>query len=177
MNTRLMAVATTATITLLAACSKAPETAAPATDTAAAETSHEGHDQSATAAAATPAATGLARTPAPADARVFIVGPKDGETVTTPVKVVFGISGMGLAPAGEKNDNAGHHHLLVDTELADASLPIAADEKHLHFGKAQTEAEVALAPGTHTLQLVLGDYLHIPFDPVIASQKITINVN
>ncbi|HWL63257.1 MAG TPA: DUF4399 domain-containing protein [Steroidobacteraceae bacterium] len=174
MNTRLMAVATTATITLLAACSKAPETAAPAAPTAdaAAGTTHAEHDTT-----ATPAPTGLARTPAPAGATVFIVSPKDGETVTTPVKVVFGISGMGLAPAGEKNDNAGHHHLLIDTELADASLPIPADEKHVHFGKAQTEAEVALAPGAHTLQLVLGDYLHIPFDPVIASQKITINVN
>ncbi|MDQ2639596.1 MAG: DUF4399 domain-containing protein [Pseudomonadota bacterium] len=119
----------------------------------------------------------MARTPAPAGAKVFIVSPKDGETVTTPVKVVFGISGMGLAPAGEKNDNAGHHHLLVDTDLPDPSLPIPADDKHVHFGKAQTEGEVALAPGHHTLQLVLGDYLHIPFDPVIASQKITINVN
>jgi hypothetical protein len=175
MNTRLMAVATAATITLLAACSKSPESAAPAADAPAADatapaTEHADH-------AATPAATGLARTPAPAGASVFIVSPKEGETVTTPVKVVFGISGMGLAPAGEKNDNAGHHHLLVDTDLANPGLPVPTDDKHLHFGKAQTEAEVALAPGTHTLQLVLGDYLHIPFDPVIASPKITINVN
>lgn len=170
MNTRLMAVATAATITLLAGCSKAPDSA-PAAEAATADTSHTDH------AAAAPAATGLARTPAPAGASVFIVSPKDGETVTTPVKVVFGISGMGLAPAGEKNDNAGHHHLLVDTDLANPGLPVPTDDKHLHFGKAQTEAEVALAPGTHTLQLVLGDYLHIPFDPVIASPKITINVN
>lgn len=175
MNTRLMAVAATATITLLAACSKAPDNA-PAADAAAA-TSHDDHAEHAATPAATPAATGLARTPAPAGASVFIVSPKDGETVTTPVKVVFGISGMGLAPAGEKNDNAGHHHLLVNMDLANPGLPIPTDDKHLHFGKAQTETEVPLAPGTHTLQLVLGDYLHIPFDPVIASPKITVNVN
>ncbi len=166
MNTRLMAVASAATITLLAACSKAPDTAA---DAAAAD-SHADH-------AATPAAAALPRTPAPAGASVFIVSPKDGETVTSPVKVVFGISGMGLAPAGEQNPGAGHHHLLVDADLADAGVPIPTNENHLHFGKAQTEAEVTLTPGQHTLQLVLGDYLHIPFDPVIASPKITINVN
>ena len=107
---------------------------------------------------------------------MFIVSPKNGDTVTAPVKVVFGIEGMGLVPAGEKNDTAGHHHLLVDTDLADAGVPIPADDKHLHYGKAQTEAEIALAPGSHTLQLVLGDYLHIPFDPVISSEKITITV-
>lgn len=163
MNTRLMAVATTATLTLLTACSKAPQ----ATADAAAD-SHADH------AAATPA---LPRTPAPAGASVFIVSPKDGETVSSPVKVVFGISGIDLGPAGEQNPNAGHHHLLVDTDLADAGVPIPTDENHLHFGKMQTEAEVALTPGQHTLQLVLGDYLHIPFDPVIASPKVTINVN
>jgi hypothetical protein len=170
MNIRTMAAAA-ATISLLAACSKAPDPAEPAApDTAATTEEHTDH-------AATPAVAALPRTPAPADGKVFIVSPKDGETVTTPVKVVFGISGMGLAPAGEKNDTAGHHHLLIDTDLADPSVPIPADEKHVHFGKAQTEASVALPPGTHTLQLVLGDYLHIPFDPVIASPKVTVTVN
>jgi len=152
------------TLALLAACSKAPEEQ---TTTAAAET------------AATPAAaaTALPRTPAPAGARVFIVSPKDGETVTSPVRVVFGVEGMGVVPAGEQNATAGHHHLLVDTDLADAGVPIPADEHHIHYGKAQTEAMVELAPGSHTLQLVMGDYLHIPFDPVIASPKITVTVN
>jgi hypothetical protein len=107
---------------------------------------------------------------------VFFVSPKDGESVSSPVKVVFGIEGMGLAPAGEKNDTAGHHHLLVDTDLADPGVPIPADATHIHFGKAQTEATVELMPGKHTLQLVLGDYVHIPFDPVIASEKITVEV-
>jgi hypothetical protein len=164
--------AAAATITLLAACSKAPEEAQPAADAGASSSATQ-------TGPATPAgpALGLVRTPAPAGARVFIVSPRDGETVTTPVKVVFGIEGMGLVPAGEKIDNAGHHHLLVDTDLADPSIPIPADDKHIHFGKAQTEAEVALPPGKHTLQLMLGDYLHIPFEPVIASEKITVTVN
>jgi hypothetical protein len=165
MNIRQITVATT-TLVLLVACSKAPETQAPA-----AAADHAEHPAEAPAAAAS-----LPRTPAPAGAKVFIVSPKDGETVTSPVKVVFGIEGMGLAPAGEKNDTAGHHHLLVDTDLADATVPIPADATHIHFGKAQTEASVELAAGKHTLQLVLGDYLHIPFDPVIASDKITVEV-
>jgi len=158
MNIRTMTTAA-AMLALLAACSKAPEAPPPA----------------ASADAPAPAAA-LPRTPAPAGAKVFIVSPKDGETVSSPVKVTFGIEGMGLAPAGEKNDTAGHHHLLVDTDLADPTVPVPADATHIHFGKAQTEASVELAPGKHTLQLVLGDYLHIPFDPVIASEKITVEV-
>lgn len=163
MNIRTI-IAAAATLGLLAACSKTPEATAPA---------------STASPAAPPAeapAAALPRTPAPAGAKVFIVSPKDGETVSSPVKVVFGIEGMGLAPAGEKNDTAGHHHLLVDTDLADPGVPIPADATHIHFGKAQTEASVELAPGKHTLQLVLGDYRHVPFDPVIASGKITVEV-
>ena len=164
MNIRTMTAAA-ATLALFAACSKAPDAQAPA-----AAADHATHPAEAPAAAALP------RTPAPAGAKVFIVSPKDGETVSSPVKVVFGIEGMGLAPAGEKNDTAGHHHLLVDTDLADPAVPVPADATHIHFGKAQTEASVELAPGKHTLQLVLGDYLHIPFDPVIASGKVTVEV-
>lgn len=167
MNIRTMTVSA-AMLAVLAGCSKAPETGAPA---AAADAQHADH------AADAATATALPRTAAPAGARVFIVSPREGENVTTPVRVVFGIEGMGLVPAGEKNDNAGHHHLLINTDLADASLPIPADDKHIHYGKAQTEAMVELPPGKHTLQLVLGDYLHIPFNPVIASEKVTINVN
>lgn len=165
--------AAAAALTLLAACSKKTEEAAAVPEPAAEE--HPEH-------AAETVVAALPRTAAPAGAQVFIVSPKDGETVTSPVKVVFGISGMGLAPAapaGEKNDNAGHHHLLIDTELADPTLPVPADANHKHFGKAQTEVTLTpeeLAPGQHTLQLVLGDYMHMPFDPVIASPKITITV-
>jgi hypothetical protein len=168
MNIR-MATVTAATLALLAACSKAPETADAAAD----------HEEHADAAAAAPVAPAVMRKPAPAGASVSIVSPRDGETVSSPVKVVFGITGMTLspaAPAGADVPNTGHHHLLIDTELADPNAPIPADTQHVHFGKAQTEGEVTLAPGTHTLQLVLGDYLHIPFDPVIASPKVTITV-
>jgi len=119
----------------------------------------------------------LAREPAPAGAEVYIVSPADGAKVTSPVKVVFGLKGMGIAPAGIKFDNTGHHHLLIDSELpADLSQPLAATEKSVHFGKGQTETSVTLPPGKHTLQLVLGDSLHIPHDPPVVSKKITVIV-
>jgi hypothetical protein len=119
----------------------------------------------------------LAREPSPAGAEVYIVSPKDGAKVKSPVTVVFGLKGMGVAPAGIKFDNTGHHHLLIDGELpADLSQPLPANEKSLHFGKGQTETTLTLPPGKHTLQLVLGDSLHVPFDPMVASQKITITV-
>jgi hypothetical protein len=119
----------------------------------------------------------LAREPAPAGAEVYIVSPADGAKVKSPVTVVFGLKGMGIAPAGIKFDNTGHHHLLIDSELpADLSQPLAANEKSVHFGKGQTETAVTLPPGKHTLQLVLGDSLHIPHDPAVVSRKITITV-
>jgi len=119
----------------------------------------------------------LAREPSPANAEVYIVSPKDGAKVKSPVTVVFGLKGMGIAPAGIKFDNTGHHHLLIDSELpVDLSQPLAANEKSLHFGKGQTETSLTLPPGTHTLQLVLGDSLHIPHDPPVFSKKITITV-
>ena len=117
------------------------------------------------------------RTPSPEGAQVYIISPADGATVTNPVTVRFGLKGMGIAPAGIKFDNTGHHHLLIDSELpADLSQPLAANEKSLHFGKGQTETSLTLPPGTHTLQLVLGDSLHIPHDPPVFSKKITITV-
>jgi hypothetical protein len=85
---------------------------------------------------------------------------------------------MGVAPAGVKFDNTGHHHLLVDTDLSDLKLdsPLPASDKVLHFGKGQTETTVTLAPGKHTLELLFADYRHVPFDPALHSQKITITV-
>jgi hypothetical protein len=122
-------------------------------------------------------AAAIARESAPAGAEVYIVSPKDGAKVKSPVAVVFGLKGMGIAPAGIKFDGTGHHHLLIDSELpADMSQPLAATEKSVHFGKGQTEASVTLPPGKHTLQLVLGDSLHIPHDPAVVSKKITVNV-
>ena len=123
------------------------------------------------------ATVAASREPSPAGAEVYIVSPKNGAKVKSPVTVVFGLKGMGIAPAGIKFDNTGHHHLLIDIDLpADLSQPLAANEKSVHFGKGQTETSVTLPPGKHTLQLVLGDSLHIPHDPAVYSKKITIEV-
>ena len=117
------------------------------------------------------------RTPSPAGAEVYIISPKDGAVVTSPVTVRFGLKGMGVAPAGVAFENSGHHHLLVDVDPpADLSQPIANNEHSLHFGKGQTETELKLTPGKHTLQLLLGDQLHVPHDPPVMSKKITITV-
>jgi hypothetical protein len=119
----------------------------------------------------------LAREPSPPGAEVYIVAPQDGARIKGPVTVVFGLRGMGVAPAGIKMENTGHHHLLVDGDLpADLSQPLPATEKLLHFGKGQTETTLTLAPGKHTLQLVLGDSLHVPHEPAVVSRKITITV-
>jgi hypothetical protein len=115
-------------------------------------------------------------TPARADKRLYFVTPQDGATVTSPVKAVFGLSGMGVAPAGIAKDNTGHHHLIIDAPLPDLSQPIPKDKNHRHFGGGQTETMVELTPGTHTLQLVLGDFKHVPHDPPVTSDKITITV-
>jgi hypothetical protein len=117
------------------------------------------------------------RTPSPPGAEVYIVSPKDGAKIKGPVTVVFGLKGMGIAPAGIKFDNTGHHHLLIDTDPpADLSLPMPANEKNVHFGKGQTETTLTLPPGKHTLQLVLADSLHTPHEPAVISKKITITV-
>jgi hypothetical protein len=119
----------------------------------------------------------LAREPSPAGAEVYIVSPKDGAKIKGPVTVVFGLKGMGIAPAGIKFDNTGHHHLLIDADApADASKPLPADAHNVHFGKGQTETTLTLTPGKHTLQLLLADSLHTPHDPVVISKKITIVV-
>jgi hypothetical protein len=118
------------------------------------------------------------RPPAPAGAEVYIIAPANGATVTSPVTVKFGLKGMGVAPAGVKVDNTGHHHLLIDTDVSDLKLdaPLPATDKVVHFGKGQTETSVTLTPGKHTLELLFADYQHVPFDPTLHSQKITITV-
>ena len=122
-------------------------------------------------------ATGLPVTKAPAGAEVYIISPKDGATVGESVTVHFGLKGMGVAPAGADKEKTGHHHLLVDVkDLPPAGQPIPKDETHLHFGGGQTETTLKLTPGTHTLQLEMGDQNHIPFDPALVSKKITIHV-
>ncbi|NNF60679.1 MAG: DUF4399 domain-containing protein [Gammaproteobacteria bacterium] len=118
----------------------------------------------------------LPRTAAPEGAAVYILRPADGEVVTSPVRVVFGLQKMGVAPAGINAKGTGHHHLLIDTPLPDLDKPIPADAKHLHFGGGQTEAVIELEPGEHTLQLLLGDANHIPHQPPVMSNPITIVV-
>ena len=118
------------------------------------------------------------RTPPAADAEVYIIAPHDGAKVHGPVTVRFGLKGMGIAPAGVKFDNTGHHHLLIDTDFGGLQLdaPLPATDKIVHFGKGQTETTLTLPPGRHTLELVLADYLHRSFDPPLHSKKITITV-
>lgn len=119
------------------------------------------------------------RMSAPAGAEVYFISPQNGATVHGPVIVRFGLKGMGVAPAGVKVDNTGHHHLLVDTDLKDVKLdaPLPATDKILHFGKGQTETALTLTPGKHTLELLFADYSHTSFDPPLHSQKITITVD
>lgn len=109
-------------------------------------------------------------------ARAYIVSPHDGDTVSSPVTVIFGLKGMGVAPAGTDKANTGHHHLLVDTDIPAEDQPLPASATLIHFGGGQTETTLELAPGTHTLQLVLGDMNHIPHKPPVVSEKITITV-
>ena len=143
---------------LVAACAEKPdETPPPAAD-----------------AAQEPAA--LTRSASAEDARVFFISPADGDTVDNPIRVVFGTEGMAVVPAGNDTPHSGHHHLLIDTELPELGLPIPKDEHHVHFGDGSTETEIMLEPGEHTLQLLLGDHLHIPHDPPLNSGKIKVTV-
>jgi Domain of unknown function (DUF4399) len=119
------------------------------------------------------------RMTAPAGAEVYFIAPQNGAKLHSPFTVRFGLQGMGIAPAGIKFDNTGHHHLLVDTDLGELKLdaPMPATDKILHFGKGQTETSLSLTPGKHTLQLVFADYLHQSFDPPLHSKKITVTVD
>ncbi|MEC7816006.1 MAG: DUF4399 domain-containing protein [Pseudomonadota bacterium] len=118
-----------------------------------------------------------AATPAPEGASVYFVTPMDGQTVSSPVTVRFGLEGLGVAPAGVEREKTGHHHLLVDLDTPPPmDQPIPADANHIHFGGGQTQTTLELPPGKHTLQLLMGDHLHIPHEPPVMSQKITIMV-
>lgn len=121
-------------------------------------------------------AADLPRSRAPEGVVLYIIAPKDGDKVTSPVTVRFGLKGMGIAPAGIALADTGHHHLLIDAPPPSLDRPIPADESHVHFGKGQTEAVVTLAPGRHRLQLLLGDHLHLPHEPPVLSAPITITV-
>lgn len=157
---------------------------------------HKGHDHAAMharhhgaiAANATPTApvkltastptlsSGYKKVAAPEAARLYFVNLRNGMTVTSPVKVIFGLSGMGVAPAGVEKEGTGHHHLLVNVNEMDANAPLPANDQFRHFGAGQTETSVELKPGQHTLQLALGDQNHIPHHPPVLSDRITITV-
>ncbi len=118
------------------------------------------------------------RKKAPEGAKLYIISPANGASVKSPFTVQFGLSGMGVAPAGVAKDKTGHHHLLIDTDVSDVDMnkPLPATEKIRHFGGGQTETRLELPPGKHTLQLVLGDENHVPFDPPLESEQISITV-
>ena len=123
-------------------------------------------------------ATGIHSSPSSEGANVAFKTLQDGEVVPPTFTVKFLVSGMGIAPAGSKIDNTGHHHLLIDvTEMPDMNLPLPETDHIRHFGKGQIEAELTLLEGEHTLQLLFADYLHTPHDPPVMSAKITITVS
>ena len=129
------------------------------------------------AEAAPPAEVALPpRKPSAEGARVWIVSPTHGAEVTSPFVVEFGLAGMELSHAGTPGQHTGHHHLLVDTGMPRMDLPITTDNSHIHFGQAQTSMELSLEPGSHTLQLLLGDDLHMPHDPPVMSVVVTVVV-
>ena len=108
---------------------------------------------------------------------IYIISPKNGDEVTNPVRVVFGLKNMGVAPAGTIKKNTGHHHLLVNLdELPDLKLPLPSNENLIHFGSGQTETDIKLKKGINTLQLILGNHMHVPHQPPLISKKININV-
>ncbi|MGH8166281.1 MAG: DUF4399 domain-containing protein [Woeseiaceae bacterium] len=121
-------------------------------------------------------ATTLTGKPSPDGATASFITPQDGAVVSSPVQVEFSIEGMDLVPAGNDAPNSGHHHILIDAELPDMTMPIPADANHVHFGDGSTSAELTLPPGEHTLQLLFADYLHIPHDGPVYSERITVTV-
>lgn len=126
----------------------------------------------------TAVAAEMPRSPAPEGARLYFITPQDGDTVPATFTVRFGLDGMGVAPAGVDHPNTGHHHLLIDVAENEISMdwPLPATERFVHFGGGQTETQVTLEPGEHTLRLLLGNHLHIPHDPPVMSETITVTV-
>jgi len=128
-------------------------------------------------ALALPASAQTELTPSPRGAEVYIISPANGDVVTGPFTVRFGLKGMGVAPAGVDKPGTGHHHLVIDSTVVSMNTPLPNNESHRHFGGGQTEVTIELAPGPHTLQLVLADYRHIPHDPPLLSEPIQITVS
>ena len=164
-TTRLVWLAAAAALTLSACTREEPEPAA--TEEPVAEASESMPAE---------APVAMPRTASPEGARLFFITPADGETVPNPIRVEFGLEGMSVVAAGVNEADSGHHHLIIDAGLPDLGLPIPADGNYIHFGDGSTSTELTLAPGEHTLQLLLGDHLHIPHDPPVMSETITITV-
>ncbi len=117
------------------------------------------------------------RSASPEGASIFFVNLEDGQTVESPFTVEFGLEGMSVVPAGTDEEYSGHHHLLINEDmLPPMNMPIPADSTHIHYGLGQTSTELDLPAGEHTLQIILGNHLHIPHDPPVVSEKITITV-
>lgn len=169
---------TLTSLTLASACGDGGDATPPADEPGqAAETAAPPADAAETEAAAeAPAPAGFTRSPSPPGARVFFVTPSDGDVVESPVHLEFGIEGMKVVPAGTEMENGGHHHVIIDTELPPMNVPIPADGNHVHFGDGSTETELELPPGEHTLQLLFADHLHVPHDPPVTSEPITVTV-
>tara|TARA_Y100001935_G_scaffold242423_1_gene232821 strand:- start:227 stop:640 length:414 start_codon:yes stop_codon:yes gene_type:complete len=108
--------------------------------------------------------------------KVYFINLKDGDELKSPFLIQFGLSGKGIAPAGIDIDNTGHHHLLINVDEVNYSMPIPSSKQHLHFGLGQTETKLNLPPGKHKLQLILGDKYHVPHDPPLVSEIIEVNV-
>lgn len=117
-----------------------------------------------------------AASPAPESTELYFISPQDGDELSAPVAVRFGLRGMGVAPAGAQIANTGHHHLIIDAPLPALDKPVPKDERHRHFGKGQTETMLELPAGRHTLQLLLGDFAHVPHQPPVYSRRISITV-
>lgn len=171
---RLRATLPATLLILLAACGEAPTANAQAS-------AAEQDDGGAKAAAASQAESGAAgmaalQSPAPEGAMAYIIQPEDGATVTSPLRVLFGLRGMGVAPAGHDAKHSGHHHLLIDEPEYVLEQPLPATEQIVHFGAGQTETQIELEPGEHKLQLLLGNHLHVPHTPPVMSEIITVTV-
>tara|TARA_B100000886_G_scaffold323441_1_gene267248 strand:+ start:79 stop:468 length:390 start_codon:yes stop_codon:yes gene_type:complete len=108
--------------------------------------------------------------------KVYFINLKDGDELKSPFLIQFGLSGKGIAPAGIDIDNTGHHHLLINVDEVNYSMPIPSSKQHLHFGLGQTETKLNLPPGKHKLQLILGDKYHVPHDPPLVSEIVEVNV-
>jgi hypothetical protein len=142
---------------------------APSTPSHADHHEHDAHREAAASGA-------IQRTPRPAAAKLYIISPANGDTLSNPVTVRFGLTGMGVAPAGVATPDTGHHHLIVDAPIPPLDAPLPKDDKHIHFGGGQTEATLELAPGQHTIRLVLADKDHVPHDPPLLSDPVIFTV-